>query len=245
MALSAALLSRLPPALLKHGLGSSISASRPASSLSLGREELNRVFPDHGLPRGAVVELSVRGPAALGTTLGLAACHSAQQAALACGGSVPWCAFIDPSGSLYAPGVAAAEVALDHLLVVRPPLDALCRVTLRMAEAHIFPVIIVDTMGVPGQALELKFSAWVKVVRKLTLAVEGTSHSVVLLTNAAAHRALPLPVAQRIELTRPFEDRLVVRVVKDKQGRVSSPRPVAWVRKPSDGNAPQHVRKLA
>ena len=60
--------------------------------------------------------------------------------------------------------------------------------------------------------------------------VDGTAHSVVLLTDAAEQRPLPLPVAQRIELARPSEGKLMVHVVKDKHGRVSSPRSIAWPR---------------
>src|SRR5476651_401669 len=116
MALPAHLLDRLPAASLRqHGvrIGQAPGQTTPANAgLSLGVEALNRVLPDNGLPRGAVIELSIHGGSALGTSLGLAACRAAQQAAVEQGGSVPWCAFLDPSGTLYAPGVAAAGVAL-------------------------------------------------------------------------------------------------------------------------------------
>src|SRR6478735_94917 len=99
MALPAHLLERLPTASLReHGvrIGSEAGTGQPfadaQTSFSLGVEALNRVLPDHGLPRGAVIELSVHGGSALGTSLGLAACRAAQQAAVARGGSVPWCA---------------------------------------------------------------------------------------------------------------------------------------------------------
>jgi recombination protein RecA len=127
MALPAHLLERLPTASLRqHGVsigqqadGSSSAGS--GSAFSLGVEALNRVLPDHGLPRGAVIELAIHGGSALGTSLGLAACKAAQQAAVERGGARNvWCAFLDPSGTLYAPGVAAAGVDLERLLVVRP-----------------------------------------------------------------------------------------------------------------------------
>jgi recombination protein RecA len=233
MALPAHLLDRLPAASLRqHGvqIGSIPEATGTAAGLSLGVEALNRVLPDHGLPRGAVIELSIHGGSALGTSLGLAACRAAQQAALAQGGSMPWCAFLDPSGTLYGPGVAAAGVDLERLLVVRPSVEALSRVALRIVESAACAVTVIDTLGVPGQSLNVNLSAWLRVVRRLAMGVDGTSHSVILLTDAAEQRPLPLPVAQRIELERPSEGKLLVRVAKDKHGRVSSPRSIAWVR---------------
>jgi len=231
MALPANLLDLLPPALRQQGLrvGAAPSPEISSQSLSLGVEALNRVLPDHGLPRGAVVELSVHG-SALGTSLGLAACRAAQQAALSQGGSMPWCAFIDPSGTLYAPGVAAAGVELERLLVVRPSVEAMSRVALRIVESAACAVTVIDTLGVPGQPLEVNLTAWTRVVRRLAMGVDGTAHTVILLTDAAVARPLPLPVAQRIEIERPSENKLVVRVSKDKQGRVSAARPIAWVR---------------
>jgi hypothetical protein len=231
MALPAHLLERLPTASLRqHGVSIGQQADAPHASFSLGVEALNRVLPDHGLPRGAVIELAIHGGSALGTSLGLAACKGAQQAAVESGGSVPWCAFLDPSGTLYGPGVAAAGVDLERLLVVRPSVEALSRVALRIVESAACAVTVVDLLGVPGQALSVNLTAWLRVVRRLAMGVDGTANSVVLLTDAAEQRPLPLPVAQRIELERPSEGKLSVRVVKDKQGRLSSPRSIAWAR---------------
>ena len=253
MALPAHLLERLPTASLReHGVRIGSGAGQPPaanSAFSLGVEALNRVLPDNGLPRGAVIELSVHGGSALGTSLGLAACHAAQQAAVERGGSVPWCAFLDPSGSLYGPGVAAAGVALDRLLVVRPSVEALSRVALRIVESGACAVTIIDLLGVPGQPLAVNLTAWLRVVRRLAMGVDGTPNSVILLTDAAEQRPLPLPVAQRIELERPSEGKLSVRVVKDKHGRVSSPRSIAWARTgpawKSDEQASNPVRELS
>jgi recA bacterial DNA recombination protein len=236
MALPSRVLDRLPAASLRqHGvrIGQAPGSLEPANaalSLSLGVEALNRALPDHGLPRGAVIELSIHGGSSLGTSLGLAACRAAQQAAVEQGGSVPWCAFLDPSGTLYGPGVAAAGVALERLLVVRPSVEALSRVALRIVETGACAVTVIDTLGVPGQSLNINLNAWLRVVRRLAMGVDGTSQSVILLTDAAEQRPLPLPVSQRIELERPSEGKLLVRVAKDKHGRVSSPRPIAWAR---------------
>ena len=255
MSLPAHLLERLPTASLRqHGVSIGQQAEVANAAFSLGVEALNRVLPDHGLPRGSVIELSIHGGSALGTSLGLAACRGAQEAAVARGGSVPWCAFLDPSGTLYGPGVAAAGVELDRLLVVRPSVEALSRVALRIVESGACAVTVVDLLGVPGQPLSVNLTSWLRVVRRLAMGVDGTANSVVLLTDAAEQRPLPLPVAQRIELERPSEGKLVVRVAKDKHGRVSSPRPIAWARSgpawKSDASDPSNrglnpVRELA
>ncbi len=61
--------------------------------------------------------------------------------------SPSWCAFVDPSRSLYAPGVERAGVRLSHLLVVRPRPEDLVRVTLRLVESQSLPLVIVDLVG--------------------------------------------------------------------------------------------------
>jgi hypothetical protein len=121
-------------------------------------------------------------------------------------------------------------VDLERLLVVRPSVEALSRVALRIVESAACAVTVVDLLGVPGQPLSVNLTAWLRVVRRLAMGVDGTQSSVILLTDAAEQRPLPLPVAQRIELERPSEGKLSVRVVKDKQGRLSSPRSIAWAR---------------
>jgi recombination protein RecA len=51
-----------------------------------------------------------------------------------------------------------------------------------------------------------------------------------LLTDRDARRPLPLPVAQRIELSRPSELELELRIAKDRRGRVGSPTKIRWTR---------------
>ena len=62
-------------------------------------------------------------------------------------------------------------------------------------------------------------------LRRDTIAVEQTESSVLLITDAAAARPLPLPVAQRFELSL-HADLLSVRIAKDRRGRVMGPRKV-------------------
>ncbi|MBK7582133.1 MAG: recombinase A [Myxococcales bacterium] len=205
-------------------------AETPTLGLALGIEELDACLPDRGLGRGAVVELSVSGALAGATRIALSACRAAQAEGRERGGDTAWCAFVDPSCSLFAPGVVEAGVQLDRLLVVRPPREALSRVSLRIVESRAFALVIIDTMGAPGRPLDVPLGTWPRIVRRLSMAVEGTTSSVVLITDAGAARPLPLPVAQRIELSRPSEHELQVRVAKDKLGRISSPHTLAWGR---------------
>jgi recombination protein RecA len=210
-------------------------------ALPLGLPALEAVLPGGGLPRGSVVELAVSGGSALATTLALAAVRSVQQEGRLRGGEAPWCAFVDPSGTLFGPGVAQAGVTLERLLVVRPPLEALARTALRVVESHAFSVVVVDTVGSAGAELEVALGSWPRVVRRLAMAAEGTNGAVLLVTDRDARRPLPLPVAQRIELARLSEDELSVRIAKDRRGRVSSPRTVRWTRPAPPGD--DHERR--
>jgi hypothetical protein len=229
-----------------------VPAPEPANAeagLELGIPALDAVLPDRGLPRGAVVELSVSGDSALATSIALSACRAAQREALARGGSMPWCAFVDPSATLYGPGVAAAGVELERLLVVRPTTEALSRVALRLAEAQAFALVVVDLAGMPGQRVSAALGVWPRVIRRLSMAVSDTRASVLLITSSADPRPLPLPVAQRIELRRTAPEKLVVRIAKDRRGRISAPRPIVWTRESSRESASSegagNVRRLA
>ncbi|MGK4006617.1 recombinase A [Sorangium sp. So ce1036] len=221
-----------------------------AKTLPLGLQEINDALPEGGLPRGGVVELAA--PRGLGrsTSIALSACAAAQAEARLRGTSATsgaWCAWIDPSGSLFAPAVARAGVDLSRLLVVRPPPEMLAKVAIRMALSRAFSVLVVDVAGVPGafgQAggkgehrgppvgrREEDLARWVNVVRKLALAIEGSDAAILLLTDRQAARPMPLPVAMRLELEQVAEGRLMVRVAKDRRGRVTSPTPVVLGRR--------------
>src|SRR5690606_9233624 len=108
MAHSAKILEKLPAELLrtlKGGPFSGSAANQPlrsgaaSTSLPLGIAAIDAALPDEGLPRGALVEFAVQGAAGLATSLGLAACRSAQTEAQRLGGDSAWCAFIDPACS--------------------------------------------------------------------------------------------------------------------------------------------------
>lgn len=179
---------------------------------------LERQLEEGRLPPGAVVEFCISGGAAWGTTFALRACRAAQKQGVHEGGQAAWCAFVDPSGSLYAPGVHALGLDLSRLLVVRPDEESLSRVALRLVESQVFPLVVIDTMGVPGSTVDVSLSQWVRVVRRLSLAVSNTESTVVLLTSRSARRPLHLPVATRFEIRRSSRTELLVAVPKSPAG---------------------------
>ncbi len=211
--------------------------------LSLGIPALDEVLPQRGLLQGSVIELQVRGASGAATSFALCACRAAQRAAAHSGEpgleSVRWCAFIDPSASLYAPGVARLGVELGRLLVVRPDVEAVERIAVRIAEAKAVGLLVIDLRGALG---DLSVSnhrwqhrwqhrlqhRWQCTVRRLALAIKHLATCVLLLTAAEPRQALPLPVAMRLEFARASADHFEIRVGKERTGLVSSPRSVPW-----------------
>jgi recombination protein RecA len=202
-------------------------------ALALSWPGLGDLLPDGGLPRG-VVELAA--PRALGgsTSIALAAVRAGQARAAGA-----WCAWLDPEGTLHAPGVVAAGVDLDRMLVVRPPRAQLARVAVKVVGAGAFEVVVVDFDAVPGASLAAeagpqaakKRKAWAPevLVRKLALSAESSGSTVLLLTDGARPRSIPWPVALRLELSRPTRSELVVRVAKDRRGRIGLVRTVPFL----------------
>lgn len=222
MSLSAEILRNLAPA--------ANLAGADARALALGIETVDEVLPDGGMPRGAVVELASAQSLGQSTTLSLALCAAAQREASLRGGEPAWCAWLDPSGSLYAPGVAAHGVTLDRLLVVRPPPDALARIAVRVVSSRVFAVVVIDTTGVPGASLSIPLIRWPNVVRRLALAAQGSDSCVVLLTDRDRSRAASLPVAMRLELSHPQPETLSLRVAKERRGRIGALKNLAYAR---------------
>jgi hypothetical protein len=214
------------PALAKAGVRLGAAQGPENQALPLGIDALDALLPDQGLLRGGVVELAVSGPSALATSLALHAVRAAQLAEKDAP-SGAWCAFVDPSSTLYAPGVAALGVDLARLLVVRPPLEALGRTAVKLAESSAFSLVVIDTLGTLGRPVDVSLATWGRIVRRLSLAVDGTRRSVLLVTDAKEPRALPLPVAQRIEISQPRSGKLGVRVAKDRRGRITQEREIA------------------
>ncbi|MDB4935782.1 MAG: hypothetical protein JWP87_2754 [Labilithrix sp.] len=210
--------------------------------LSLDWPELERVLPDRGLPRGVIEIASLTDRAGAGagarayaksgtlrggaTTIALSAVR-AVHAADARG----WCAWITESNAppLYAPAVAQAQVDLDRLLVVRPSPADLARTVVKVAASGAFDLVVVDAPG--GLDGKLSVQPGTKggrsrvdgsvVIRKLALAAEEKGTTFVVLTNVYTSRAVPWPVALRVEVERRPEA-IAVRVTKDRRGRASS-----------------------
>jgi recombination protein RecA len=151
----------------------------------------------------------------------------AESRAISHDGDCRWCGWVDSRGTLYAPAVADAGVELERLLVVRPGPDDIAKIAVRMAASRVCAVLVVDRSGVPGARVIAASIRWDIAVRRLALACEGTDTTVVLLSEIEQARAAALPVAMRLELTRPSADRLSVRVVKDRRGIDSGSRVVA------------------
>lgn len=208
-----------------------VTPARP-KVLPLGLPPLDELLPDAGLPRGAVVELCSAAGLGHVTQVALAACAAAQREEhpRAVGDTASaWCAWVDTAATLYAPGVLRAGVDLDHLLVVKPPPDALARVAVRLAASHIFSVVVLDRSGVPGAKLVDRRTRWGTAVRRLALAVEGSHTTVLLLSTRRSAREQPLPVAMRVELARPEAERLSLRISKERHGRLGGPHSVSLI----------------
>lgn len=213
---------------LRLGVSLPSAAEARAKALPLGLGAIDAALPDAGLPRGAVVEVASPRGLARATSIALAACASAQaEARLRAGGDATpgaWCAWVEAGATLHAPGVRAAGVDLERLLVVRSPAADLARIAIRVVSSRAFSVVVIDAAGVPGAAPAIgRLDRWSTAVRRLALAVEGSDTTVLLLTDKQAPRATPLPAALRLELERPAEDRLTLRVAKDRRGRVGAP----------------------
>lgn len=187
--------------------GSASLREQTPQGRALGMPALDTFLPDGGLPTGKVTELVMSGGAAWGTRVALWACRAAQEQARL-NGTESWCAYIDPSGSLNARGVLSTGVSLSRLLVLRPTLEDVERVVLRLSEARLFSVIVVDLAGVPWVipraqrqqadafterrtrsgvgALPLtphkKRQNWPRTVRQLALRLADTQAQVLLLT---------------------------------------------------------------
>jgi recombination protein RecA len=212
--------------------------------LPLGWPELDDALPDGGLPRG-IVELAAPGKLGGATSVALAAVRAAQARS-----ARAWCAWIDPEGTLHAPGVVAAGVDLTRMLVVRTPRSLLGKVGVKVVSSGAFEVVVVDvdmlssstssSSGAPGVPGALAVSpspspsrsrGWAPelLVRKLALAAEPSGATVLLLTDSSKPRAAPWPVALRLELSRPDAGSLAVRVAKDRRGRVGLARSVPFL----------------
>jgi len=127
-----------------------------------------------------------------------------------------WVATVDVPGTLYPPGLYAAGVNLERLLVVRPPSPGLAiRAMEELLRHGSFPLVVLLGLDPgPPQA------------RRLLLAAEA-GRSVGVLVQAGATRA---PCATRLRVER-IGGRLTVEVVR----RQGGPAGESFVMEPDDG----------
>jgi recombination protein RecA len=204
----------------RFGMPSEERGQAKALPLALGWPEMDAALPEGGLPRG-IVELASPHALGGGTSVALAAVRAAQAK-----DARTWCAWLDPEGTLYAPGVAMAGVDLARLLVVRPERADLGRMAVKVAAARACDVIVVDMDPVAGARAAVSLGrrkrkkTWPPevLVRKLALLAASAGASVILLTDSLVPRATSWPVALRLELSR-APSALSVRVAKDRRGK--------------------------
>ena len=212
---------QLPPELARF---CATPAEQPVDALPLDLPGLDAALPDGGLPRGCISELSTPAGLAHATRFGLAACASAQTRSREQRHDArsAWCAWLDPQGSLYAPGATAAGVDLTRLLVVRPAAKELARIAVRVVASGIFNLVIIDRCGIDGAGTSSRpYNRWRTATRRLALAASNSDCTVLLLSSIAVANRDRLPSALRLELTRPRVDQLSLRVVKERRGRTS------------------------
>jgi recombination protein RecA len=218
---------------LRARFGASGRGLQTAARLADGSREplracpgLEELLPDGGLPQG-VVELAAPRATAGSTSIALAAVRAAQERSA---GS--WCAWIDPESTLHAPGVVAAGVNLARLLVVAPPRTLLGRAAVRVVGSGAFDVVVVDFDAIAGAGVVLRSNrkGWAPemLVRKLALLAETAGTTVLLLTDSTRKKAVPWPLALRIEVARPSRSELSVRVAKDRRGRIGMSRTIPF-----------------
>ena len=207
--------------------GGRVSLAKEAAdrSLSLGWPPFDALLPQGGLPEG-VVELSADGALGGSTTVALLAVRAAQKAS-----PDTWCAWLDPEGTLFAPGARMADVDLSRLLVVRPPRKELARIAVKMARAEIFRVLVIEKDAILGERERETRGECEVLVRKLALAAASSGSVVLLLTNRKHARPSPLPVALRLELER-TPHALNVTVAKERHGHIGLRKSVPMDTKP-------------
>jgi hypothetical protein len=123
---------------------------------------------------------------------------------------------------------------------VRPPRIDLGRIAVKVAAAGAFEVIVIDMDPVRGALRDTRRGTDAKMpyfpvqkrgrtrrrvppevlVRKLALAAAEGGSNIFLLTDVSAPRAVPWPVALRLEVAR-RPDALAIRVAKDRRGKMA------------------------
>lgn len=188
------------------------SAPRPPSLLPQhAQQQLEAFYQEHITP-SLVLEIAAPGTSSRGTSFALSLCRIEQERSQALQGRSSLCAILDPSRSLYAPGVKRRGVDLNRLLVVQPNWEQLPDVALHLAQTKLFSLLLVDLRPAPHLALSHSLGPWVRAVRRLQTALQNSPSTVLLLTDPGTHRPLPLPVDRRMELHSPTPGEFSIQV---------------------------------
>ncbi len=201
--------------------------------LALGWPELSELLPDRGLPRG-VVEIAAPHAHGGGTSIALAACLAAQGR-----GEKVHCAWLEAAEGprLHAPEVRVAGVDMARLLLVRPPRASLAHVCVKVLASGVFDVVVVAPGPAPSAQLPKEKVLDERAVRRFALAVEGSSTTVLLLTDTHAPH-VPWPVELRLEVER-LPETISVRIARDKRGRTGTMKSVPLRTRPTVRGGPQ------
>jgi hypothetical protein len=199
---------------LKEKLRAPLARERAAPVLA--PPWLARALPDGGFPIGITELTSLR--ALGGATLIISQVIALKQRADA----EVSCAWLDPEGTLHAPGLMQQGVELPRLLVVQPPRERLQAIAVRVARSGAVAVLAIDFHPVGGKRAPVpvrgpKEERW---VRRLQLACEEGGTAALLVTDARARTEGHLPVALKLSLEHVAPQRLVVTVEKERAGRV-------------------------
>src|SRR5580692_6861187 len=133
-------------------------------------------------------------------------------------------------------GATSVALAAVRAGQARVPGEDLPRVAVKVVASGAFEVVVVDVDAVGGAGAVARGQAgrgkrgWPPevLVRKLALAAEPCGATVLLSTDATKPRAVPWPVALRLELSRPGADTLSVRIGKDRRGRIGAARVIPF-----------------
>jgi hypothetical protein len=234
-----ALLERFGGAVRRLGDSPSQGASsspgpRLGQALPTGLAPLDHALAEGGLPLGVSVLASPRG---VGGASELASRTLAQlQAARPC-----LAAWVDPSRSLFAPGLARRGVDLTRLVVVRPSLENRAMAALELVTSGAFAAVVVDQddpWGAAGEgpweagssvaeralepearaALRRALAQEERFVRRLLEASKRSGTAVLLLTDSLRRRSAPLPASVRLACTMPSLHTLEVHLEHDRRG---------------------------
>ena len=176
-------------------------ATLPDSAIPSGYAELDAELPGGGWPRGNLTELLVDRSSVGEMSLLLPALAHLS-------GAGGWLALVAPPWQPHAPAWAAAGVALERLVVVRPSQDLAWSIEQLLACGGFAAVLAWPAVGIDAKAL-----------RRLQVAAEGRSVFACLWRSTAVSQQ-PSPAPLRVMLS-PAPDALAVRILK-RRGRPAS-----------------------